>query len=90
MNPEEFRQAGHQLIDWIADYRTRINDFPVMSQVKPGEVKSQLPGEPPTTPKSFDDIFRQTSIPLSCLAYRTGNTQISTAISPRTAHLLQC
>ncbi len=21
MTPEEFRQAGHQLIDWIADYR---------------------------------------------------------------------
>ena len=58
MDTEEFRQIGHQLIDWIADYRTRIADFPVMSQVKPGKVKAQLPGEPPATPESFDNIFR--------------------------------
>ncbi|MHB8598070.1 MAG: pyridoxal phosphate-dependent decarboxylase family protein [Ktedonobacteraceae bacterium] len=58
MDTEEFRQIGHQLIDWIADYRTRIADLPVMSQVKPGAVRASLPGEPPTTPASFDDIFR--------------------------------
>jgi hypothetical protein len=23
MTPEEFRRAGHELIDWIADYRER-------------------------------------------------------------------
>ena len=58
MDIEEFRQVGHQLIDWIADYRARIADLPVMSRVKPGEVKAQLPGEPPEKPESFDDIFR--------------------------------
>lgn len=58
MDTEEFRQVGHQLIDWIADYRARIADLPVMSRVKPGEVRSQLPAEPPETPASFDDIFR--------------------------------
>ena len=58
MDTEEFRQVGHQLIDWIADYRARIADFPVMSRVKPGEVKGQLPDKPPAMPASFDDIFR--------------------------------
>ncbi len=58
MDTEEFRQVGHQLIDWIADYRARITDLPVMSRVKPGEVKGQLPGEPPATPESFNNIFR--------------------------------
>lgn len=58
MNPEEFRQVGHQLIDWIADYRTRIADLPVMSRSEPGEIRDQFPGVPPELPESFDNIFR--------------------------------
>jgi hypothetical protein len=29
MGPEEFRAAGHELIDWIADYRARIPQLQV-------------------------------------------------------------
>jgi aromatic-L-amino-acid decarboxylase len=58
VNPEEFRQVGHQLIDWIADYRTRIADLPVMSRSEPGEIRDQFPGVPPELPESFDNIFR--------------------------------
>ncbi len=57
MNPEEFRQFGHQLIDWIADYRAHLTDLPVRSQVAPGSIKSQLPIAPPTQPEAFDTIF---------------------------------
>ena len=32
MNPEEFRRYGHQLVDWIADYRAGVEQRPVMSQ----------------------------------------------------------
>lgn len=58
MNPEEFRRLGHQLIDWVADYRTHVADLPVMAQVKPGDVRAQLPASPPIHPESFDDVFR--------------------------------
>jgi aromatic-L-amino-acid/L-tryptophan decarboxylase len=46
------------LIDWIADYRSRVSDRPVMAQTAPGEVKARLPASPPETPESFDDIVR--------------------------------
>ncbi|MBL8045077.1 MAG: aminotransferase class V-fold PLP-dependent enzyme [Anaerolineales bacterium] len=58
MTPEEFRQIGHQLIDWIADYRARVAERPVMAQVKPGEVRAQLPAAPPSAPENFSAILR--------------------------------
>ena len=57
MNPEEFRKIGHQLIDWIADYRTRVADLPVRSRVEPGSVRAQLPSAPPLSPEPFEGIF---------------------------------
>jgi aromatic-L-amino-acid decarboxylase len=57
MDPEEFRHYGHQLIDWIADYRANVADKPVRSQVEPGAVRSQLPATPPTKPEAFEGIF---------------------------------
>jgi aromatic-L-amino-acid decarboxylase len=47
MEPNEFRRLGHELIDWVADYREHIAEYPVMSRVQPGEVAAQLPAEPP-------------------------------------------
>ncbi len=58
MDPEDFRRAGHQLIDWIADYRAHVGDLPVRSPLQPGAVKSQLPAEPPAKAEGFDAIFR--------------------------------
>lgn len=62
MTPDEFREYGHRVIDWIADYRARLaahpTDQPVMSTATPGSIKTQLPCEPPATPESFDDVMR--------------------------------
>jgi aromatic-L-amino-acid/L-tryptophan decarboxylase len=57
MTPEEFRKYGHQLIDWVADYRTRITELPVMARTAPGEIRAKLPAAPPDAPERFDAIL---------------------------------
>ena len=57
MTPEEFRLAGHRLIDWIADYRAGVESRSVMAQTQPGDIKSRLPTSPPQRPESFDSIL---------------------------------
>ena len=58
MTPEEFRAAGHRLIDWIADYRATVESRPVMAKSAPGAIKAQLPSAPPQQPESFDAILK--------------------------------
>lgn len=47
MSSDEFRAMGHELIDFIADYRDGIGEHPVLSQVEPGEVAAQISATPP-------------------------------------------
>ena len=47
MTPDEFRTLGHQLIEWVAAYRERLEGLPVMSPVGPGDVRRQFPTSPP-------------------------------------------
>lgn len=53
MSPEEFREHGKKLIDWIADYYEHIEDYPVLSQVEPGDIRKKLPQEAPANTQSF-------------------------------------
>src|ERR1022692_680552 len=57
MSPEEFRRQGHAVVDWIADYHARIESFPVLSRVHPGEIRAQLPPRAPEHGESFDRIL---------------------------------
>ncbi len=57
MDPDEFRRAGHQLVDWIADYFDNPARYPVLSRVRPGDVASALPPHAPADGESFDAIF---------------------------------
>lgn len=57
MTPEEFRKAGHDLIDWIADQRQRIDTVPVRAQVLPGDVRHALPSYPPANPEPMQAIM---------------------------------
>ena len=57
MTPEEFRAAGHRLVDWIADHRARIADLPVQASVRPGEVAAALPAAPPEGVEQLDALL---------------------------------
>ena len=43
MTPEEFRRWGHAVVDWLAAYRGRVEELPVLSQLRPGDVRASLP-----------------------------------------------
>lgn len=58
MTPDEFRHWGNEIVNWIADYMERVEEYPVLAQVKPGEVRAKLPEEPPQKGESFDAILQ--------------------------------
>ncbi len=57
MTPEEFRSAGHQLIDWIADYRTDLDRGPVLATTEPGQVSQAFPSIPPTEVRTMSEVI---------------------------------
>lgn len=58
MDTPTFREWAHRLADWMADYFEQIGAFPVKPDVKPGDIKRQLPLQPPVEGEPMEDIFR--------------------------------
>lgn len=56
MNTADFRRLGHELIEWIADYREKMEQLPVMSPVKPGDIAAQLPTQAPAKGEALNGI----------------------------------
>ncbi|UCC92918.1 MAG: DegT/DnrJ/EryC1/StrS family aminotransferase [Thermoplasmata archaeon] len=57
MDIEEFRRRGHETVDWMADYMERVEGYPVLSQVSPGDINRQLPPSPPAEGEPYDDLM---------------------------------
>jgi len=57
MTPDEFRRYGRAVVDWIADYYERVESLPVLSRVKPGEIRALLPTDPPLQGEPFEKIL---------------------------------
>jgi aromatic-L-amino-acid decarboxylase len=57
MTPDEFRRHGHAVVDWIADYYTRIESLPVLSRAEPGQIRASLPPDPPAQGEPFATIL---------------------------------
>ena len=58
MTPEQFRQYGRDMVDWIAKYYEEIETLPVLSQVKPGEIRQTLAGTAPQEAEDFATILQ--------------------------------
>jgi aromatic-L-amino-acid decarboxylase len=57
MDIEEFRAAAYQHADWIAEYLQHVRDYPVTTDLKPGELIAALPKSAPETGEPIDRIF---------------------------------
>jgi aromatic-L-amino-acid decarboxylase len=55
---EDFQRHGRTLLDWLTSYHETIEQFPVRSQVSPGQIRASLPPEPPSRGEDFEDVLR--------------------------------
>ena len=53
MSPELFRQYGHQIVDWLAEYFSPGDQYSVLSRARPGEIRQELPA---TAPDDAEDM----------------------------------
>jgi aromatic-L-amino-acid decarboxylase len=63
---EEFRQYGHDVVDWLADYLKDIRQYPVLPDMQPGELHDRLPPQAPDFGEPMDAIledFQRSIVP---------------------------
>jgi len=58
MDKETFRKFGYHFVDWVADYLEEVEGYPVKPSVSPGEIRKQLPLDPPQKGEPMESIFR--------------------------------
>ncbi len=56
MNYDEFRTAGHNLVDYIADYLQNVSSKPLFNPVEPALIYDLFDEKIPDDPKSLADI----------------------------------
>jgi aromatic-L-amino-acid/L-tryptophan decarboxylase len=54
----DFREDGRAAVDWVARYLEGVRELPVLAQVEPGDIRSQLPASPPEEAEPFADVLR--------------------------------
>ncbi len=54
---EEFKENARQVIDWIADYFDKLEEFPVKSGVKPGAIFDKIPDKAPDENEPMEKLM---------------------------------
>src|SRR5713226_7634478 len=54
---DEFRAAGHKLIDWIGDYLDGVDRYDVLSRVQPGDIEKQFASAPSINGRPYDALL---------------------------------
>jgi aromatic-L-amino-acid decarboxylase len=70
LDPEEFRQLGRAVVDWVAAYRTGLPDRPVQPDVAPGDVR-----------RGLDALVPERALPFAALL-----DQLDRVVVPATLH----
>ncbi len=52
-----FRHDAHAAVEWVARYLEEIERHPVFPRVRPGDIRSRLPAQPPNAAEPFDAIL---------------------------------
>jgi aromatic-L-amino-acid decarboxylase len=56
-NSREFREAGHRIVDWVADYLDNVDRHDVLARVAPGDVERSLPTSPRDDGRPYDALL---------------------------------
>ncbi len=54
---EEFKRDALEFVNWITEYLAGVENFPVRSKVRYGEIKEQFPSVPPARGEEISTIF---------------------------------
>jgi aromatic-L-amino-acid decarboxylase len=57
-SPVSLASDGVAALEWAESYLARLREFPVLSQVAPGEIRSRLPASPPERGEPFEAVLR--------------------------------
>ncbi|MBU0473071.1 MAG: amino acid decarboxylase [Bacteroidetes bacterium] len=54
---KNINENGTLFLNWVENYFNNLEEFPVLANVKPGDIKKQLPINPPEKSESYENII---------------------------------
>ncbi|MEP6491963.1 MAG: pyridoxal-dependent decarboxylase [bacterium] len=58
LSRDDLLSQGQAVLEWIATYLEHPERFPVLSQVRPGDIRKSLPANPPRAGEALETIIR--------------------------------